>query len=67
VCAGRCSYTDAVLCGINIAPHVVLSAEGSARICPALVNGRNWVCVPGHHHIMVEQRAKPIALVEKQK
>jgi hypothetical protein len=34
VCAGCRSHTDAVPCGINIAPHVVLSAGVKSRDMP---------------------------------
>jgi hypothetical protein len=51
VCAGCHSHTDAVPCGINIAPHVVLSAEvkeqGYAPLQCLAVTGS--VCLGFHH------------------
>jgi hypothetical protein len=51
VCAGCRSHTDAVPCGINIAPHVVLSAgvkeQGCAPLQCLAVTGS--VCLGFHH------------------
>lgn len=63
VCAGSSRYTDAVRCGINIAhPMLCAPLKGRSKDRPPLPSNLGRP-VPGHS-IMVEQRAKPIAVVE---